>query len=74
MPTVKPLRAMGCPLGGATNSGLPGLDRGRVGQQSLKVAERSHGLFLHDELQNLVMFTCRSQSNNEKKAKTHPPA
>ena len=37
------------PLGGATDSGLSGLDRGRVGQQSLKVTEKSHGGFLHDE-------------------------
>ena len=50
MPPVNPLGAMGCHLGGATNSGLPGLDRGRVGQQSLNVAERSHGWFLHEEL------------------------
>ena len=49
MPSVKPLGTMGCYLGGVTNLGLPGLDRGRVGQQSLKVAERSHGWFLHDE-------------------------
>ena len=51
MPPLKPLGAMGwqVPLGGASDSGLPGLDKGSVGQQSLKVAERSHGGFLHDE-------------------------
>ena len=40
---------MGCPLGGAKDSSLPGLDRGRMEQQSLKVAERSHDWFLHDD-------------------------
>ena len=46
---MKPLGPGLPPFGGATDLGLPGLHRGRVGQQSLKVAERSHAWFLHDE-------------------------
>ena len=37
------------PFGDATDSGLPGPDRGRVGYHSLKVVVRAHSWFLHGE-------------------------